>query len=307
MKIFAAVLLLFILGMLVASYLVVRSACTVNKKHHPTPVSNPSRPLLAEKILEGQKWFFEQSYTTLTTTSHDGLTLSGYYLSAGSKNTLILMHGYRATAIYEFAPLVRFYYEQGYNLLLPDQRAHGQSEGKYLSFGIKERYDVLSWIELLNQADAPDNIFLLGMSMGGASVCMASLLKLPENVRGIVADCPFGDPGDQFAYSMSRLTRVPPRPIMYFCSIWTRLLAGWHFDEVRKEDFGDAHLPLLLLHGTDDPTVPHSLSTAMFENYGGKKSLELFEGCGHIYANIQQPKRYKALVSEFLEKYKVTE
>lgn len=307
MKILAAILLLAILVMMAVAYLIVKSTCTVNKKDIPTPVSTTARPRFAEEILAGQKWFFEQPLTTLTTTSHDGLKLSGYYLSADSDNTLILMHGYRSTAVYEFAPLLRFYHELGYNLLLPDQRAHGQSEGKYLSFGIKERYDVVAWAEYLNQTEKPKNIFLSGMSMGGAAVSMATLLKLPENVRGVIADCPFGDPTEQFAYSMSLRTKVPARPVIYFCSIWTRLLAGWQFNEVIGADYQHAKLPLLLIHGTADPTVPHALSQTIFDYYGGPKQYELFDSCGHVYASMKEPERYRALVSEFLNKYKTAE
>ncbi len=302
MKIFAGILLLIFLLIMLVAYIIVKSTCT-GKREMPVPVSTPIRPDFAERITQGQQWFWSNKTEEREILSHDGLRLHGYYLQGSGKDTMILMHGYRSAAVYEFAPMVRFYHELGYSLLLPDQRAHGKSEGKYLSFGIKESRDVLSWIEHLNESEQPDNIFLAGVSMGGASVCMASLLELPPNVRGIIADCPFGDPGDQFAYSMSLRTRVPPRPMMYFCSIWTGILAGWKFSDVVKEDYAHARLPLLLLHGTADPTVPHYLSESIIAHYGGQKQYELFEDCAHVYAYMKDTPRYQRLVTQFLDKH----
>lgn len=303
MKIIAGVLLVLIFCALAAAYFIFRISCG-RRKGHPTPCATSARPLWPQKVTQGKEWFLSKNYTLVSTRSADGLLLKGYYLSAGSKDTLILMHGYHAEALYEFCPLVQFYHELGYNLLLPHQRAHGESEGKYLSFGIKEREDMLCWTEFLMDNFAPENIFFSGISMGGATVLMSSTLSLPDKVRGIIADCPFADPVAQFRYSFSKRFRLPSGLFLYLCGIWSRVLAGWHFTDFDIADLSAARLPLLLLHGTADPVVPHTMSQAIMAHYGGPKQMILFENCAHAYACIQDPLRYQQAVTDFLHQHK---
>ena len=108
------------------------------------------------------------------------------------------MHGYRAGGLTDFAGLYRFYHEQGYDLLVPFQRSHGPSEGKYICFGVKERYDCRDWAEYaVCRAGKDCNLYLSGISMGCATVLMAAGLPLPSNVRAMIGDCAFTSPKER--------------------------------------------------------------------------------------------------------------
>ena len=102
-----------------------------------------------DKIDEGIAWFKAQQPEKITLTSYDGLRLSAYLLPAqtDSNKVLLLMHGYRADGYSDFAGLFKFYHDQGYHLLVPHQRSHADSEGKYICFGVKERFDCKMWAE----------------------------------------------------------------------------------------------------------------------------------------------------------------
>jgi len=301
-KIIAAVLLFLLAGGIVTGYFVMRAGCLGSRKE-PVAVGTPDRPRFVDGINEGRQWFFSALPEEVEILSHDNLRLHGYYLPGSTNNTLIVMHGYHSAPAHDTAPMLRFYHELGFNLLLPDQRAHGKSEGKYLTFGVLESRDVCRWIDFLNERGRPDNIFLTGSSMGGATVCMASLLELPDNVRGIIADCPFGNPTELYSYTMSFRTRVPARPVLYFCSIWTRILSGWKYNDVVYSDYARARLPLLILHGDKDRTVPHYMSEKLFRHYGGEKQYELFPDCAHVYAYLKDPPRYERAVRDFISKH----
>ena len=294
-----AILLIFALLLVMAAIIFVQN-CGRRQKP-PTPHSSPARPQMAQKIEDGKAWFLKQHYQIREITSFDTLKLKALYLPADGDTTLILMHGYYGDPLYEFAPQLEFWHRQGYNLLLPYQRAHGESEGKYLSFGIDESRDTAAWAEHINAADAPKHIFLFGISMGGATVAMSALRQLPENVRGIIADCPYGDPTAQFQYSLSHKVGLAAPIFLYLCSIWSRALAGWHFGNIFATDFTDATLPLLILHGTNDPTVPDKMSALLAEHWGGKVQRELFADCAHAYAYIKETKRYQRLVTDFMQ------
>jgi pimeloyl-ACP methyl ester carboxylesterase len=135
-------------------------------------------------------WFYASGPEPVSITSYDGLKLWGWYLAnPGSDKTILFVHGYRSEGpTFDFGYEIRACYEKGFNVMLIDQRAHGKSEGRYICFGVKERYDVRDWVNFIKESYAPSTLFLYGLSMGCTTVLMASSLELPDTVRGIIAD-----------------------------------------------------------------------------------------------------------------------
>ena len=122
--------------------------------------------------------------------SHDGLLLKGiYYPSQGSDTTVICAHGYTSHAEREWAFPGLFYHSLGFNVLIPYHRAHGISEGKYITFGALEHRDMMGWVELVNRRTPGGSIVLHGLSMGGGIVLFMAD-KPMENVKCIIADAP---------------------------------------------------------------------------------------------------------------------
>ena len=107
--------------------------------------------------------------------SYDGLRLHGQLLQQPSaKGTILLFHGYRSSWIIDFSIVLPYYYSLGYNLLAVDERAHGQSEGVYITFGVHERRDVVTWAQYAAMHFGPDHpLFLGGLSMGATTVLLA--------------------------------------------------------------------------------------------------------------------------------------
>lgn len=108
---------------------------------------------------------------TVEITAHDGIRLIGHlHLAESPKRTIIAVHGWRASWTGRFGLIADFLYENGCNVLYIEQRAHGASGGKYIGFGLLERYDVLDWIDWVNEQDfACFPIYLFGFSMGAAT------------------------------------------------------------------------------------------------------------------------------------------
>ena len=129
--------------------------------------------------------------TRVEVESHDGLRLIGHWYPAEQpKRILIAMHGWRSSWSKDFGVITPFWHDNGCSVLYAEQRGQGESEGEYMGFGMLERYDCLKWAQWASENN-PDNlpIYLVGLSMGATTVLMASNLDLPENVRGIMADC----------------------------------------------------------------------------------------------------------------------
>jgi len=127
----------------------------------------------------------------LEITSHDNLKLKAvYYPNEKSKNvTVICAHGYTSHAEREWAFPGLFYLSQGYNVLIPYQRACGLSEGKYITFGALEYKDMLGWVKKVNEMNPDDAIIIHGLSMGGGIVLDLADKEM-KNVKGIISDAP---------------------------------------------------------------------------------------------------------------------
>lgn len=143
------------------------------------------------KVHNSLKEIQEKNHEWLEITSHDGLKLKGvYYRNSNSKNvTVICVHGYTSYAEREWAFPGLFYLSLGYNVLIPYQRAHGPSEGKYITFGAMEHKDMLEWISKINEMNPDDSIIIHGLSMGGG-IALDLADKEMKNVKGIIADAP---------------------------------------------------------------------------------------------------------------------
>ncbi len=135
-------------------------------------------------------------------TSHDGLKMKAVYYPCGSEKTMIWVHGYTSHAERESAFPGLFYRSLGFNVLIPYQRGHGLSQGKYISLGALEHRDMMAWIEKVNACHPTGSILLHGLSMG-ANIVLYMADKELKNVKGIVADAP----GDGIAAMLENACR----------------------------------------------------------------------------------------------------
>ena len=133
-----------------------------------------------DRITEADRWLKEKDAKSVYITSADGLKLHGVWVPAENpKGTVLLLHGYSSTKLLDFGAAMPYYHESGFNLLIPDQRSHGKSEGRYITFGVRECGDVLRWVDFHNQNYGEQKIILCGMSMGAATVMYAAVKNFP--------------------------------------------------------------------------------------------------------------------------------
>lgn len=261
----------------------------------------------SQEIENGKWWFDSQKKEKITATSYDGLKLVAYYLPAekASDKVMILMHGYRNDGLYDFAGLVRFYHEMGYNLLVPNQRSHGESQGKYICFGVKERFDLKQWIEyIVKRFDEKCTIFLTGISMGGATVLMAADLELPNQVKGIIADCAFTSPWDIFAKVLHKDCHLPRFPFLYLADFICRKRAGFRFKECDTVKIMKKNkIPVLFIHGGMDDFIPAEMSYKNYDACKSEKSILVVNQAAHGTSSLAEPAVYHSAVMNFMEKW----
>ncbi|MFF2091839.1 alpha/beta hydrolase [Paenibacillus sp. NPDC058174] len=259
-------------------------------------------------VIDGDEhWWEKQHFEDWQLYSDDGLNLHAYYLAAPAPTdkTVIIAHGYSGEAA-TMGKLAQMYNEKlGYNVLLPDARGHGRSEGRYIGFGWPERKDYLGWIaSVLNHSGSGSQIVLHGVSMGGATVMMTSGEELPSQVKAIIEDCGYTSVQDELSYQLKRMYRLPSFPLLHSTSLLTKIRAGYAFNEasalkqVKKTD-----KPMLFIHGDADLFVPTDMVYELYENGPEHKKLYVVPGAGHGQARKTDPVSYDREVSEFIGAY----
>ncbi len=221
---------------------------------------------------------------------------------ATAKGTAIVVHGYGDNH-FVFLYLVRMYRDEfNYNVLFPDLQYHGYSEGDHIQMGWYDRYDVEKWIEVAHNIFHDDFMVLHGVSMGAATVMMASGDPLPEYVRCIVEDCGYSSVVMQFNHNRKQNFGFIPPDVLQSASLVTKKQHGWGFWEASAaKQLEKCTLPMLFIHGDADDFVPID---HLWVNYNAKKQgyKEYWVAPGAVHANSFQkhPEEYKARVADFL-------
>lgn len=239
----------------------------------------------------------------VTIRSHDGLTLSGRYYHIKDGAPLdIGFHGYRSSPMTDFSGGSELSFNLEHNVLLVDQRAHGKSSGCTITFGILERQDVLSWVNYaIERFGREIEIILYGISMGGATVLMASELDLPDNVKGIIADCPYASPMDIILHVGQNMP-IPDWLIKPFVILGAKIFGGFDINETDAVTaVKSAKVPVLIIHGDADGFVPCEMSDIVSAN-SGMITRHTFPGADHGISYLVDSPRYKKIVTEFMEK-----
>lgn len=238
-------------------------------------------------------------------TSTDGLKLSAIYLPAtDSHKTAIVAHGYMGNAE-TMANYAKMFHDLGYNVLVPDARGHGKSEGDYIGFGWHERKDYVKWIDqVLETNGQSEEIVLYGISMGAATVMMTSGESLPTNVKAIIEDCGYSSVNEELAYQLNELFSLPPFPLIQVTSLMTKIRVGYFFGEADAiKQLEKNQLPMLFIHGDADTFVPYEMLDKVYQATNGPKEKYIVPGAEHAKAYSIDPENYQKTVSSFLEKY----
>ena len=240
----------------------------------------------------------------VTIQSRDGLTLSGrYYHTADNAPLALCFHGYKSCWLTDFCGGADIAFQMGQNVLLVDQRAHGKSQGRSITFGIKERLDLLCWLEYaLDRFGDDTRILLYGVSMGGATVLMASGMDLPDNVKGIIADSPYSSPLD-IILEVGRQKHYPVKLIRPFVILGAKIYGGFDVKETSgAEAVKRATVPIMIIHGEGDTFVPVEMSRQMQASNPERITLHTFPNAYHVLSYMVDTPRYHALVKEFMKK-----
>ena len=240
--------------------------------------------------------------------ARDGITLRGkYYEHKKGAITEILFHGYRGSGERDLSAGIERCFALGRNALIVDHRGSGRSDGHVISFGVKEKKDALLWIDFAIKRFGKDvKIVLTGISMGAATVLMVEGEKLPENVKCVLADCPYSSQ-KEIIKKVIREMKLPANLLYPFVKLGAFVFGGFNLDkETPLDAMAKCTLPTIFIHGTTDDYVPCQMSAELFKacTHPVKKFVEI-EGAGHGIAFPTDKEEYITALSAFEKEWNI--
>lgn len=248
----------------------------------------------AQKLQNWKNRLLSYPMKEITIGSEEHLKLYGrYFHRNGNKRLVIMCHGWKSEWYIDFSEIALWFYEEmNCDLLVIDERAIGKSEGRYITFGIKEKDDIQRWIDwaVVNQ-NLP--VYLYGTSMGAASVLMAAEGE-NDRVSGIIADSPFSEPYDELKDFSRRILKLPEHPFMDTLNIFYRLSLKADLKDINVMNIlPHTSMPILIFHGTDDFFCNVDISRKIKnKNFPNIKTV-IFEDCNHCCGYVKNKEYYQ--------------
>lgn len=254
----------------------------------------------------GARRLRETPHQLIKIESYDGQTLAGHWFpNPKPKRLVVAMHGWRSSWASDFGFVSEFLRQNDCSVLYAEQRGQGGSGGEYMGFGMIERYDCLEWVKWIDSQN-PQNlpIYLVGVSMGAATVLMTSDMDLPGNVRGIIADCGFTSIHDIWKHVARRNLHLP-------YSIYGGLADNLCREKIcmgtrdcsTMDALKNSTVPVLFVHGTEDHFVPVEMTYRNYQACSSDKRLLIVPGADHGMCYFTEQERYEQAVLDFWKEY----
>lgn len=259
---------------------------------------------IEERQNEEAHAFWEKEATGEIFMEFSGETLCAREFKAfpATNRWVIAVHGYRSSGKRDMSLPAKRFLDAGFNVLVPDLRAHGKSTGEEIGMGWLEKEDVKAWIQKILVHNNQAEIILFGGSMGAATVMMASGDELPEQVKLLIADCGYSSVYDEFNDMLRSALHLPGAPIMFFANLFCKSKLGFTLKEASSvKQLQKNYLPTLFIHGTKDKFVPHEAIYKNMEATQGVKESLLIENAPHLSSWIYDEKRYFETVFQFID------
>ena len=295
---FLIIIILFLIFLEICSNIAFKKAFLKKKKNKEEAFyALRKRNMLDKSIYENY------DFEDVSITSKDNLILKGHIIEPfkESNKFIILVHGYSAN-YHVHMPFVPLFIKKGFNILLVDERNHGESEGDFPSYGYFEREDLDLWINFIEKRKGP-NLFLglHGQSMGGATVLMCGA-KNPK-VKFIIADCAYSSAKAIIKDQIKKVKFIPFTPVYYILRKKVKRLYNFDLNDINPiDDILTSKTPILFIHGEADKYVPFKMSVEMFNKHNNPKDkLLIVKNAVHLTSYDTEKEGYERIIDEFLE------
>jgi dipeptidyl aminopeptidase/acylaminoacyl peptidase len=261
-------------------------------------------PMETRKFPEETPARYGLPYEGVEIMSSDGLKLAGWFVPSQNGAVIMMQHGYKSTRK-ELLNEAEMMYRHGYGILLMTVRAHDQSDGEMITFGLNEVNDLEAWYQYLIARDDIDldKIGILGNSYGGMLAIQYAAQN--ENIRAVVADCAFSSLNDTVSTSVEYFTDLPAFPFAPLIVFWAERETGFKTEDIDATKW-IAQLsprPVFLMQGGADVVISADSGQRLYDAAGEPKELWFDPELGHVKFDTERAEEFERRVSEFFDKY----
>lgn len=235
------------------------------------------------------------------------LELFAQYLDNHADKTVVLLHGFMSDGD-SMAGFAKMFYDFGYNVLIPDEGAHGRSDGKYIGYGWVEKEDILKWIkQVIVKKGQKQKIVVMSQSMGGATAMMVSGLNLPSQVKCFIEDCGYSNVEEEIVHQAKLAVGLPNavcKPVVKAVSWINKIKNGFFIENASAiKQLSKNTRPIFFIHGGKDRVVPTKMVYANYQATKAPKQLWVAPVAGHAETFPLYKNQYRKKVKGFLQKY----
>ncbi|MCR8743819.1 alpha/beta hydrolase [Romboutsia lituseburensis] len=258
--------------------------------------------LLEKRGLYSNYKFKESALEEIEILSHDKFKLKSYFAKndSYSDKVILIIHGYTANH-YISLQFIDFYLNNGFNILLIDSRSHGNSEGKYATYGIKEREDIKLWIRTLKDKLGNNiKIGIHGQSMGASTALMYG--GKYKDIDFIIADCPYSSGKDILKYQFKHIVKITPYPLYQLVNVLFKIRCKFSMNSVNpSSDILNLNIPILFIHGKEDKIIPYYMSKNMYKLRNNKyDKIFIVDHADHVESYMYNKTQYENIIIKFL-------
>lgn len=274
---------------------------------HKSFISNQTVIKKSDPLYHQKRWFQQvdkQHWAMQSATGNLKLVADYVPAQTQTKKTVLIAHGFMGNKE-SMGAYAYLFHQLGYNVLLPDARGQGNSQGDYIGYGWPDRLDDKKWINKIIAANGPQSrIVMFGVSMGGATTMMTSGEKLPTQVKAFVEDCGYTGVKSEISYQAKQMYNLPSFPLVDVVSLITRVRAGYFFGSASSvKQLSHNHRPMLFIHGAKDTFVPTKMVYQNYRATKGPKQLWVVKNAQHAKSYATAPKAYRQHITQFLAQY----
>lgn len=252
----------------------------------------------------GARWLREQSWERESLRGTDGAELTAYrHAGRSDKPALLLFHDYGSGPWLDFCLTARWAIRQGWGVLLPIQRAHGESGGSWCTLGLREGEDCLLWVHRMTERLGADcRLVLGGTGLGAAAVLSALDRGAGENVRALLLDSAYFSPRKQMKYMLRERLHMRTFPLLQLLCLYARLCWGEApgsldgLEALRR----NTRIPVFFAHGREDTATPYASAEEAYAACAAPKKLFTGENAGHGACAFTEGERYFTELETFL-------
>mgnify|MGYP004444324735 CR=1 FL=1 len=227
------------------------------------------------------------------------------FADSATTKTAVLVHGYTDSSVMMLCIGEMYHHRLGFNILIPDLYAHGNSDGDAIRMGWLDRLDILEWIRIANEIFGGNTQMVVhGVSMGAATTMMTSGENTPDFVKCFVEDCGYTSVWDQFGKELKEDFHLPTFPLLNCSSLLCDILYDWNFKEASAiEQVKKCQKPMFFIHGDSDDYVITDYVYSLFEAKSEPKEMWIVPETDHAHSFRNHPQDYTQKVREFTQKY----